>query len=414
MGAGRPVNISFRNTDQQTVSFPIGDKVGPAEQRGCREGPRAKAWARPTISASNEGMHIWKDSDSRAAIIDFVNSYTFSKDAPVVNRDNLTKYIRRQNSEGRAAVLGCRRSAREPGSRSIPLGERRDREAGHALADDEEFDPRAVESRRYRGLEEGDAAEQETIRNVGCLMLYAIDKNSGTPKKAFFASPRRPPTSSALCFVFPDSHTERHGRIRLATGPMKYRGIVGPLLNSLRTGAGPKPNRLVGQEIKTSRGDVSVFVALDADQNAHLVVSPAPASDERFRRFELKTFRHHSQRLVGRPTQKAQKYLDIRCVVSGNEALLRPFEAFCDDFLVDLTTARRRPRRRRFGPPVAGTPSGRGESTELTQQAMRGLLGELTFLEFLIRNTGPKAVAAWAGRRDRTTTFSRVMTSRSR
>src|SRR4051812_24726251 len=116
---------------------------------------------------------------------------------------------------------------------------------------------------------------------------------------------------------------------------MSYRGIVGPLLNSLRAGAGPKANRLVGQEIKTARKDVTVFVALDAENNAHLVVSPAPASDERFRSFALKTFSIAvSEWFVGSRTR--QNYLDIRCVVSGNEALLRPFEAFCDDFLVDL------------------------------------------------------------------------------
>ena len=87
---------------------------------------------------------------------------------------------------------------------------------------------------------------------------------------------------------------------------MKYRGIVGPLLNSLRGGAGRSRTACVGQEIKTSRGDVSVFVALDTEQNAHLVVSPAPASDERFRRFELKTFGITRQRLVGRRAHAAE------------------------------------------------------------------------------------------------------------
>ena len=177
---------------------------------------------------------------------------------------------------------------------------------------------------------------------------------------------------------------------------MKYRGIVGPLLNSLRTGAGPRPNRLVGQEIKTSRGDVSVFVALDTDQNAHLVVSPAPASDERLRRFELKTFGITvSDWSVG--NRQAQKYLDIRCVVSGNEALLRPFEAFCDDFLVDLEDGTPTPEAAVLRTAHRWYAFWARQGSEMTQQAMRGLLGELTFLEFLVQQHGPSAVRAWAG-----------------
>lgn len=37
------------------------------------------------------------------------------------------------------------------------------------------------------------------------------------------------------------------------------------------------------------------------------------------------------------------------------------------------------------------------ESTELSQQAIRGLVGELSFLEFLIQGNGSKALAAWTG-----------------
>lgn len=177
---------------------------------------------------------------------------------------------------------------------------------------------------------------------------------------------------------------------------MKYRGIVGPLLQSLREGAGPKPDRLVGQEIKTTRTDVSVFVALDTDQNAHLVVSPAPASDERFRRFALKTFGITvSEWSVG--SRKPQSYLDIRCVVSGNEALLRPFEAFCDDFLVDLEDDTPTPEAAVLRTATRWHAFWARQGSEMTQQAMRGLLGELTFLEFLIREHGPPSVRCWAG-----------------
>lgn len=177
---------------------------------------------------------------------------------------------------------------------------------------------------------------------------------------------------------------------------MKYRGIVGPLLNSLRTGSGPKPNRLVGQEIKTARTDVTAFVALDEEQNVHLVVSPAPSSDERLRRFALKTFGITvSNWSVG--TRKADNYLDIRCVVSGSEALLRPFEAFCDDFLVDLEDGTPSPEAAVLRTAQRWHAFWARQGSELTQQAIRGLLGELTFLEFLIRQNGAAAVRSWAG-----------------
>lgn len=177
---------------------------------------------------------------------------------------------------------------------------------------------------------------------------------------------------------------------------MKYRGIVGPLLNSLRTGAGPKPNRLVGQEIKTTRSDVSVFVALDTAQDAHLVVNPAPASDERLRRFELKTFGITvSDWSVG--NRQAQKYLDIRCVVSENEALIRPFEAFCDDFLADLEDGTPTPEAAVLRTAHRWHAFWARQGSEMTQQAMRGLLGELTFLEFLIHQHGPSGIRSWVG-----------------
>ncbi len=177
---------------------------------------------------------------------------------------------------------------------------------------------------------------------------------------------------------------------------MRYRGIVGPLLTSLRAGSGPKANRLMGQEVKTSRGDVSVFVAVDSEQNPHLVVSPAPVADERFRRFELKAFGISVKDWsVGSGTQ--QKYLDIRCVLSGNDALLRPFEAFCDDFLIDLEDGAPSPEAAALRTASRWHAFWARQSSEMTLQAMRGLLGELTFLEFAVRTHGSRVVQSWTG-----------------
>jgi hypothetical protein len=177
---------------------------------------------------------------------------------------------------------------------------------------------------------------------------------------------------------------------------MKYGGVVGPLFSSLRRGSGPKPDRLLGQEVKTTRGDIRAFVALDAGQNAHLVINPAPVSDERFRRFRLRTFRIEIRDWVV-ADQKVQKYLDICCVTGGDETLLRPFVAFCDDLLIDLDDGISSPEAAAFRTARRWYSFWTRESTELSQQAMRGLLGELSFLEFLIRENGSKALTAWTG-----------------
>lgn len=177
---------------------------------------------------------------------------------------------------------------------------------------------------------------------------------------------------------------------------MKYGGIVGPLFNSLRKGSGPKADRLLGQEVKTTRGDVKAFVAIDAEQNVHLVISPAPESDERFRRFRLRTFRIEVRDWVV-ADQKVRKYLDICCVTGGQEALLRPFVAFCDDLLIDLDDGISSPEAAAFRTARRWYSFWTRESAELSQQAIRGLLGELSFLEFLVREHGPKALSSWTG-----------------
>ena len=41
----------------------------------------------------------------------------------------------------------------------------------------------------------------------GCIMLYAIDKASGAPKKTFFESPADAVDIIGLVFAFPDSDT---------------------------------------------------------------------------------------------------------------------------------------------------------------------------------------------------------------
>jgi hypothetical protein len=204
MGAGRSVNISFRNTDQQTVAFPIGDK---SALRRNQDAARSliKGLGEPHITASTEGMHIWKDTSARA-ILDFLKSYTFSKDAAVVNRDNLSKYIERQNAKGelrRWDVVIPRGSAKLDPYHW----------ADGAIARRVMRSPTTKNSIRVLSSPPDIAAYRKAAgRNgndpdMGCLILYAIDKQSGAPKKTFFASATDATDIIGLVLLFPDSQS---------------------------------------------------------------------------------------------------------------------------------------------------------------------------------------------------------------
>ena len=121
-------------------------------------------------------MHIWKDRPQRG-YLGFLQSYTFSKDAAEVNRDNLTKYIRTTEQEeancgrGTSSFLGeIRLWTRTDGPTDV-IARRIMRSPTN-----EEFDRRVVESGRYRRLEEAAADRTGDDPDLGCLMLYAIDK----------------------------------------------------------------------------------------------------------------------------------------------------------------------------------------------------------------------------------------------
>ena len=51
------------------------------------------------------------------------------------------------------------------------------------------------------------AGRSGTDPRIGCLILYAIDKNSGLPKRGFFAKPADATDIVGLVIAFPHSHT---------------------------------------------------------------------------------------------------------------------------------------------------------------------------------------------------------------
>lgn len=198
MGAGRTVNISFRDTDQQTVSFPVSIPNALRNNEAAAKG-LVQSMGRPNVIVTDEGMHVWKDRKA-SEIIAFLQAYTFSKDAPEVNRDNLTKYIARQNKkkELRAwdVVVPRGNSALEPYRWADDVIARRIK--------------RSARTKSSIGVlsSPGDIAEWKKVAgrtgedpDLGCMMLYTIDKS-------FFKNPAEAIDIIGLVFLFPDSKTD--------------------------------------------------------------------------------------------------------------------------------------------------------------------------------------------------------------
>lgn len=178
---------------------------------------------------------------------------------------------------------------------------------------------------------------------------------------------------------------------------MNYGGILEPLLTSVERGGGSGTGRLAGQHVVTPRKDVSVLLAVDGEQNVHFLLTPAPESDSRFARFNLKalTIARREWAVGGQATAP---YLDLTCTGGTEPAYRRPFLGFCEDLLLDLERPGTTPqeaafrtcsRWQRFWTVDDAGPV----SVEWT----RGLLGELRFLEMLVQTLGPPAVSTWTG-----------------
>ncbi|MDB5239128.1 MAG: hypothetical protein JWO00_463, partial [Candidatus Parcubacteria bacterium] len=205
MGAGRPISISFENTSQQTVAFPIDKKdllrknidAAHAFIGGLPKTPK---------SASEEGIHIWKDVPS-AMVLEFIKEYEFSPDARVVNRQNLEGYISRLNKIG------------ELTSWDIVLPRGNPKQDVHPWTKDivtRKIERAPVTSRSIRILSSpGDkkAWLEMTGRDPvdptrGCLMLYLVDRNSGKDKGLnFFENPANAEDILGLVMIFPESES---------------------------------------------------------------------------------------------------------------------------------------------------------------------------------------------------------------
>lgn len=175
-----------------------------------------------------------------------------------------------------------------------------------------------------------------------------------------------------------------------------FGGVLQPFIDALaRT---PRQRgRLIGQEILISRADVLAIIALDGEDNTHLLVSPVAGNDPRFTRLEMRGLKIIKQdwSVAG---HAAQSYLDISCSTGVLPSFQRPFLRFAEDVLFEISQPDTNPvdavyrtivRWRRFW--------SADSSTEVTIEWLRGIFGELLFLEDLINRFGPSAVRSWRG-----------------
>jgi len=203
MGAGRQIAISFQNTIQQTVAFPVHSK--PALRKNI-EAAGALLSNLPTSpdSVSNEGMHIWT-SVAASAITDFLKAYEFSRDARDVNRQLLISYIERQNRRGELVewdvVLPHGNPNLDPYTWAPGIFTRKINRAP--------ITQKSIGVLSSRG--DIDAWRKRAGRNPkdptrGGLMLYLIDRDSGEDIK-FFATPADGEDIVGLVFAFPESQS---------------------------------------------------------------------------------------------------------------------------------------------------------------------------------------------------------------
>lgn len=205
MGAGKPINISFQNTNSETISFPIDRKDFLEKNlnagRALISHLEKSGGAKPV-----NGTYIWKDIPA-SVILDFLNDYEFSRDAREVNRISLTNYIKRQNDNGELLLwdIVLPRGSRElepyPWSKNV---------FAHKI---HRSPYTATSVRQLKSPGDIDSWREQTGRDpkdpkYGAMVLYLIDKNSESPApegRKFFSDPAAAEDLLGMVFVFPES-----------------------------------------------------------------------------------------------------------------------------------------------------------------------------------------------------------------
>ena len=176
-----------------------------------------------------------------------------------------------------------------------------------------------------------------------------------------------------------------------------FGGILSPLVESLEKKA-RQQGHLIGQDvILPDSANVNTIIAVDAEDNIHLLISPANNDDNRFSRLDLKglNIENREWSVSGHATQT---YLDVSCAIGALPAFRRPFLRFAEDVLFEISKATGSPDEAVYR---TGMRWKKFWSTdvpaEVTLEWLYGIAGELSFLIHLLREFGSGVVGNWAG-----------------
>ncbi|MDO8495235.1 MAG: PD-(D/E)XK motif protein [bacterium] len=183
----------------------------------------------------------------------------------------------------------------------------------------------------------------------------------------------------------------------MSPSKISFGGILQPLIESLERSP-RQTGRLVGQDVVLpAREDIQAVIALDSENDIHLLISPAAVDESRFLQLEFRGLKiaNREWTVVGRVTQQ---YLDITCSTGSLPSFRRPFLRFAEDVLYEISRAGILPgdaahrtalRWKRFWSADV--------SAEISMRWLHGLFGELTFLMDLVQRFGPAVIRAWSG-----------------
>lgn len=175
-----------------------------------------------------------------------------------------------------------------------------------------------------------------------------------------------------------------------------FTGALQPLVDLLSRSE-RQPGRLSGQEVVVPEQDAKVIIALDSEDNIHLLISSHDFADTRLEKIGLRglkvDFREWS--VAGMPTQN---YLDLSCATGSLPAFKRPFLKFSEDVVHELSQEPGTPgdavyrtcmRWQRFWTTEI--------QSDISREWLYGIYGEILFLNELIKRFGPGVVQRWEG-----------------
>lgn len=183
----------------------------------------------------------------------------------------------------------------------------------------------------------------------------------------------------------------------ISRSKISFGGVLQPLVESLERSP-LQAGRLTGRDVVIyDRSDIQAIIALDFDNDIHLLITPITDEDPRLLKLDLKGLKVANMEwsIAGR---SLKRYLDISCSTGTMPSFKRPFLRFAEDVLFEISRSEIIPadavyktglRWKKFWSTDMGA--------KITKEWVYGLFGELLFLTDLIEKFGSDAINSWAG-----------------